>query len=325
MRIAIIGASGLVGREFLKIIRQRNFPADDLVLYATSRSAGMQIEFCGKTLTIIELSEGSLRGVDLALFSAGAGTAKVWAPKFAQLGALVVDNSSAFRMNEDVPLVVPEVNPEAVKLHSGIIANPNCSTIGMVAALHPLHKAFGLKSIVVTSFQSVSGGGRKSLNEMLEQTKDPNVKPSAFPRKIAFNAIPQIGDFLPSGETSEERKFREEARKIMAIPHLEVVPCAVRVPVEVGHSLSIFAQFEKSFDLEAAKTVVENRPGLILSQKDEDYPTPLQIAGRDEVFIGRMRIPQGFANALNMWVVSDNVRKGAALNAIQIAELAFNL
>ena len=318
----MVGASGLVGEKFLQTLERRNFPVGDLVLYSTWRSAGRKMSFRDKEYTVVELNDHSLRNFDLALFSAGSAVARQWAGKFVQQGALVVDNSSAFRKEEDIPLIVPEVNGDAVKKHRGIIANPNCSTIGLVMALYPLHQIFRLKSIIVASFQSVSGAGRRARNELREQLSGGSAEPEIFPRQIGGNVIPQIGDFLSGGETFEEEKFRSESRKIMGLADLEVAATAVRVPVEVGHSLSVHAEFALTPHLDSAIERLEQSPGLILLKNPQDFPTPRQIAGRDEVFIGRLRQTPGFPNGLDLWLCCDNLLKGAALNAVQIAELA---
>jgi len=319
---AVVGAGGLVGEKFLEVLERRNFPVGELTLYSTMRSAGQQRIFRGEVYTIVELSDKSIKKFNLVLFSAGAAAAKLWAGKFAETRAVVVDNSSAFRQEEAIPLVVPEINGELLYNYRGIIANPNCSTIGMVAALFPLHKLFRLKSVIVTSYQSVSGAGRRALEEYRSQIRNDAAAVEVFTRRIGGNVIPQIGDFLASGESVEEGKFRDESRKIMGIPDLEVVPTAVRVPVEMGHSLALHAEFYNKPDLPAAREALSHCPGLVFKAKPEDFPTPREIAGSDEVFAGRLRQTEGFPYSLDLWVCSDNLLKGAALNAVQIAEKA---
>lgn len=321
VKVAVIGATGLVGDVFLKILAERGFPVTELYLYSSNRSAGVNLIFRDSEYRVMELCRRNLKPVDLALFSAGAATAREWAGIFAETGALVVDNSSAFRRDAQIPLIVPEVNAEAAFKHRGIIANPNCSTIGMVTVLQPLHAEFGLKSVIVTSFQSVSGAGRLALDEYRAQISGQSGETRVFSRKIAGNVIPQIGDFDDEGSTSEETKFSEESQKIMNIPDLTVTATAVRVPVETGHSLSVTASFANIPDLPTARQVLANSPGIRYLSIPDEYPTPLDCVGRDDVYIGRLRSIPGFAKALSLWIVSDNLRKGAALNAIQIAEL----
>ena len=322
-RVAIVGATGLVGRMFLKVMEERNFPAQEIIPYASEKSAGESVSFKGKRWTVVKLEETEIRECDLALFSAGRENALKWAPKFAEKGALVVDNSSAFRGEEDIQLIVPEVNPEDINKHRGIIANPNCSTIGLVVALYPLHRKFGLKSVVVTSFQSVSGGGQEPLAELEREMAGEGFNPAVFyGRRIAGNCLPQIGDFLESGETVEESKFRYESRKMMHIPGLEVTATAVRAPIKVGHSLSVHARFGSAVDIEEARAILDKAAGVKLFAADSAYPTALDAAGGDLVLVGRVRKAEGFDNTLNLWVVLDNLRKGAATNAVQIAEMA---
>lgn len=322
MKVAIVGAAGLVGEMFLRVMEERGFPASDIIPYGTSHSAGKMVSFGDQIYQIKDLGRSGVEECGLALFSAGAEASKAWAPKFRDKGALVVDNSSAFRNDPEVPLVVPEVNPEAVHNHRGLIANPNCSTIGMVTALYPLHRRFGLSGVVVTSFQSVSGAGRRAVMELEEQNSRASAPAAIFPRKIAGNCIPQIGGFFSDGETSEERKFRDEGRKIMGIPNLKVSATAVRAPITVGHSLSIHAWFETDVCAENAVDALSQAPGLQVFPSPEDYPTPADAAGQDAVLVGRIRNPEGFENSLNLWIALDNTRKGAATNAVQIAEIA---
>lgn len=321
MKVAVIGVTGLVGREFLRILAERDFPVTELFLYSSVRSSGSVIKFRDAEVKVRELNHHNFRRADLALFSAGAAAARKWAEPFAESGALVIDNSSAFRNDQDIPLVVPEVNPERAFKHRGIIANPNCSTIVMVTALQPLNLAFNLESVVVTSFQSVSGAGRLAVKEYTSQLSDPSHEHNIFPRTIGGNVIPHIGDFDIGGVSIEEQKFLHETRKIMELPDLKVSATAVRVPVETGHSLSIYASFKNEIKISRAQKILAASQGIRFLPKNEQYPTPLEVTGKDDVYIGRLRTAEGFPNAVNMWVVSDNLRKGAALNAIQIAEL----
>lgn len=322
MNVSIVGATGLVGDMFLRTLEERDYPVSTILPYATEKSAGVKVHFKGKNYTVKRLQGGNIKKCELAFFSGGAKTAKRWAGAFRDAGALVVDNSSAFRGDNDVPLVVPEVNPDSVRDHHGIISNPNCSTIGMVVALNPLHRAFSLKSVIVTSFQSVSGAGRDAVMELERQQSDNHALPQVFPRRIAGNCLPQIGEFLHSGETVEERKFRDESRKIMNLPELEVCATAVRVPVTVGHSLSIHARFSRPVNEDEALELLASAPGIRLFSSPDEYPTPLEVAGMDLTLVGRVRSVPGFDRSLNLWVVVDNLRKGAATNAVQIAEIA---
>ena len=322
MKAAIVGATGIVGEMFLKVLEERDFPVEAIHPYASSRSAGGEVYFKGERFKVRGLSAQNIEACDLALFSAGSEAALQWALKFVAEGALVVDNSSAFRANPDVPLVAPEVNPEKIITHKGIIANPNCSSIGLVVSVYPLHHRFRLKSMIVTSFQSVSGAGREAMEELEAQLIDPSFPPLVFPGTIAGNCIPQIGDFLADGETAEERKFRDESRKIMGIPELNISATAVRVPVKIGHSLAVFAQFENPVSPEKAMDILRNAPGVKVFMRKEDYNTSIEAAGSDFVFVSRVRQAPGFENSLNLWITLDNLRKGAATNAIRIAEMA---
>jgi aspartate-semialdehyde dehydrogenase len=330
MRIAIVGATGAVGRAFIDCLEGRRFPADEVLLFATAASEGKVLHVGGKPRRIVGLTPDRVPKVDLALFSAGSGVSREYAPRFAEKGALVVDNSSAWRMEPGIPLVVPEVNPEAAKAHKGIIANPNCSTIQMVVALKPLHDAAGLKRVVVSTYQAVSGAGGRAVeeldNEVHAQVLRTDIVRSRglFPRPIAFNAIPQIPQkdaFLPDGSTVEERKMVEETRKILGLPALAVAATCVRVPVRNAHSESVNVETERPLPLAEALAALRKAPGVALREKPEEFPTPAEASGRDEVFVGRVRVDAGVPHGLQMWVVADNLRKGAALNAVQIAEL----
>jgi len=320
--LAIVGATGMVGQTMLQVIKERKLPFENLYLFASARSAGKKIAFEGKTLTIEELTPNSFdRGIDIALFSAGGGTSKEYAPIAAKKGCVVIDNSSAWRMDPDVPLVVPEVNPDDIKKHRGIISNPNCSTIQAVVALNPLHKAFGIKRVIYTTFQSVSGAGNKGRDE-LERTARGGA-PQNWPYPIADNCIPHIDSFGDDGYTFEEVKMIKETQKIMNAPDMLITATAVRVPVSVGHSESINITFKNPFEAADVLRILEEAPGIVVQDDPANkvYPTPKEAAGTDPVYVGRIRRDFSADNSLNMWVVADNVRKGAATNAVQIAEV----
>jgi len=327
--VAVVGATGAVGQTMLSILEQRKFPIRTLHVLASERSAGEQIEFDGKKITVADLATFNPAGVDFALFSAGGSISKQYAPKFAEAGAIVIDNSSAFRMDDDVPLVVSEVNPEALdSIPRGIVANPNCSTMQMLVALAPIHRAVGISRINVATYQSVSGAGRSALEELARQTanilsfKDPD--PQRFPLQIAFNLIPHIDDFMENGYTKEEMKLVWETQKILNDPTIKVNPTAVRVPVFYGHSEAVHIETRAKITAEDARALLENAPGVVVvdDRMAQGYPTPVTHAsGTDAVYVGRIREDVSMENGLNLWVVSDNIRKGAALNAVQIAEL----
>ena len=329
--VAIVGATGAVGREMLDCLDERNFPISELTLLASSRSAGKQIPFRGNLVEVKELTHDSFAGVDIALFSASGGLSLEYAPSAAAAGAVVIDNSSAFRMDEDVPLVVPEVNPEAIADRpKGIIANPNCTTIISLMALSPLHKLYGLRSIIASSYQAVSGSGAQGIIELDEQIKVlgaggevTNDMKNVYPHQIASNVIPQVDAFTENGYTKEELKMLNESRKILSLPELRVTCTCVRVPVHRSHSVSITAQFERPVDIEEARAVYANSPGVKSKDDPENaiYPVPLDTTKKDDCLVGRIRKDMVFDNALALWVVGDQVRKGAALNAVQIAEL----
>lgn len=325
--IAIVGATGAVGAEMLQCLEQRDFPVSSLRLLASARSAGQRRTFRGEEVEIEELTEDSFGGVDIALFSAGASISRGFAPFAVAAGAAVVDNSSAFRMQADVPLVVPEVNAQAVTRHQGIIANPNCTTIVSLMALAPLHKAFGVKRVFASSYQAVSGSGAGGIRELERQVAalaaggEPEV--SVYPRQIAFNVLPQVDAFTDNGYTKEEMKFVNESRKILNLPDLKASVTCVRVPVYRSHSVAISAEFDRLVDLAEARRVIDAAPGVDMRDDPAEgvYPTPLDVTGRDECLVGRLRRDLVFDNGLTFWVVGDQVRKGAALNAVQIAEL----
>jgi aspartate-semialdehyde dehydrogenase len=326
--VAIVGATGAVGVEMLLCLEQRNFPLGKLKLLASARSAGKRVKFRGEDVVIEELTHDSFKGVDIALFSAGGGISKEFGPSAAAAGAVVIDNSSAFRMDADVPLVVPEINPEAAKNHpKNIIANPNCTTIISLMALAPLHEKFGLKSVIASSYQAVSGSGAQGIIELEEQVKaiatGQPFEPKVYPRQIAFNVIPQVDVFTDNGYTKEELKMLHEGRKIMGLENLKVSCTCVRVPVYRSHSVSITAEFEKPVDVEAARAAYAGKPGVQLKDDPANkvFPVPLDTTGKDDCLVGRIRKNIVLENALDLWVVGDQVRKGAALNAVQIAEI----
>jgi len=323
--VAVVGATGMVGGKFLEVLTERQLPVDNYYLFASAKSAGKKIDFMGKEHTVIELTKEnviSLKGkVDFALFSAGAGVSKEFAPIFAEMGAIVVDNSSQWRMHDDVPLVVPEVNPEDVKWNHGIIANPNCSTIQAVVALKPLYDKFGIKRIVYSTYQAVSGAGVAGYNDLKDGIN--GAAPKKFPRPIAFNMLPHIDVFMEDGYTKEEWKMIVETRKILHDESLRVTATTVRVPVFYGHSESINVEFCKKCEKQDVVNALENFPGIVVMDdvKNNVYPTPLDAENHDEVFVGRIRMDESVDSGANLWVVADNIRKGAATNAVQIVEL----
>lgn len=326
--VAIVGATGAVGVEMLLCLEQRNFPLGKLKLLASARSAGKLMTFRGEQLVVEELTHDSFVGVDIALFSAGGSISKEFGPSAAAAGAVVIDNSSAFRMDADVPLVVPEINPVAAKNRPrNIIANPNCTTIISLMALAPLHQQFGLKSIIASTYQAVSGSGAQGIAELEEQmmalANDQPFTPRVYPRQIAFNVIPQVDAFTESGYTKEELKMLNEGRKIMNLPDLLVSCTCVRVPVMRSHSVSITAQFDQPVDVALARQAYAGKLGvqLVDDPAKMQFPVPLDTTGKDDCLVGRIRKNTVFDNALDLWVVGDQVRKGAALNAVQIAEI----
>ena len=330
--VAILGATGAVGQEFLNLIEERNFPFAELKMLASKRSAGKKIQFMGKEYTVEEATEDSFKGVDIALFAGGAAS-KTFAPAAVKAGAVVIDNSSAFRMDPEVPLVVPEVNPEAIANHKGIIANPNCSTIIMVMALKPLYNVSKIKRVVVSTYQAVSGGGKEAMAELEEQVKAinegrpvvANILPGASLAKhyqIAFNLIPQIDVFKDNLYTKEEMKMIDETKKIMSDDSMRITATTVRVPVYRSHAESVNVEFEDEISVEKAREVLAAFPGVTLTDNPDEqiYPMPLETSGKDDVEVGRIRKDYSTDNALNFWVCGDQIRKGAALNALQIAE-----
>ncbi len=325
--VAIVGATGAVGEEMRLCLEQRNFPVGKLTLLASARSAGKQVPFRGENVTVQELTHDSFAGVDIALFSAGGGISKEFGPSAAAAGAIVIDNSSAFRMDPEVPLVVPEINAAAAKNPPrGIIANPNCTTIISLMALAPLHEAFGLEAIIASSYQAVSGSGAQGIVELEEQVKaiaaGQTVTPKVYPRQIAFNVIPQVDVFTDNGYTKEELKMLNEGRKILGHPELKVSCTCVRVPVYRSHSVSITAVFSRPVEPDEARAAFTGKPGVkvVDDPASNVFPVPLDTTGKDDCLVGRIRKNLVLDNALDLWVVGDQVRKGAALNAVQIAE-----
>ncbi len=325
--VAVVGATGAVGGQMIEVLEERKFPVATLVPLASARSAGGTVSFRGQEVTIQELKHRSFDGVDIALFSAGSEISKEFAPAAAKAGTVVIDNSSAWRMAAEVPLVVPEVNAQDIGWHRGIIANPNCSTIQMVVALQPLHEQFRIRRIVVTTFQSVSGTGKEAMDELMEESRAllsfQEAKPKVYPYRIAFNCLPHIDEFLPTGYTKEEMKMVHETKKIMGDDTMAITATTVRVPVYIGHSESVNIETERKATANEARAVLSTAPGVIVYDDPARalYPMPLEVVGTDDVYVGRIREDDSVGNGLNLWVVADNLRKGAALNAVQIAEL----
>lgn len=320
--LAIVGATGLVGSTFLKVLEERNFPFENLYMMASAKSAGTTLTFKGKEYLVEELNEHSFdKPIDIALFSAGGAASEKYAPIAAAHGTIVVDNSSAWRMDDSVPLVVPEVNAKDILWNKGIIANPNCSTIQAVVPLKPLHDKYIIKRIVYSTYQAVSGSGLKGINDLKEGLAG-NSKPTAYPHPIANNCLPQIDVFLENGYTKEEMKMIKETHKILGDDSIKVTATTVRVPVFDCHSESINVEFEKPFEIEEIKELLASSPGIVLQDDPANsvYPLAINAAGKDEVFVGRVRRDFSVENGINMWVVADNIRKGAATNAVQIAE-----
>ena len=329
MRVAVVGATGAVGSTMLGIMRERAFPADEVVPFASERSAGRTIDWGDRDLTVVALSDESIQGFDLALFSAGSGISEEWGPKFAAAGATVVDNSSYWRMQEDVPLVVAEVNPEDLASHKGIVANPNCSTMQMVVALKPILDAVGIERLVVSTYQAVSGTGQRAVEELHDQTRAvleaTDVPPAQiYPHQIAFNAIPQVESFKDGDDyTTEERKMMAETRKILGRDDIAISATCVRIPVYTGHSEAVNVQTREPLSPERCRELLAGAPGVQVLDDPGDaiYPLAIDVAGNDDVLVGRIRRDPSHDHCLNLWVVGDNLRKGAALNAVQLAEL----
>lgn len=321
VNLAIVGATGMVGMTILEVLEERKLPIENIFFFSSSRSAGKKIVFEGKEYIVEELTETSFdRGIDVALFSAGGGISKKFAPIAASKGCVVIDNSSTWRMEPDIPLIVPEVNPQDIKNHKGIIANPNCSTIQAVVALKPLHDNYTIKRVVYSTYQAVSGAGMQGYQDLEEGLK--GEAPKKFPHPIANNCLPHIDDFLPNGYTKEETKMINETRKILGAPNMRITATTVRVPVFNSHSESVNVEFEKQFDLDELKETLRKAPGLIIQDDPENniYPLALSASGKDETFVGRIRRDESVDSGINMWIVADNIRKGAATNTVQIAE-----
>lgn len=330
-RIAVVGATGNVGREVLSILAERGFPADEVVALASRRSQGTEVSFGDRILKVKSLDNHDFNKSDIAIMSAGGSLSQAWAPKIGATGCVVIDNSSAFRYDPDVPLIVPEVNADAIEgfRKKNIVANPNCSTAQLVVAMKPLHDRAKIKRVVISTYQSVSGAGKEAMEELFNQTRavfvaDP-IEPGKFTKRIAFNCIPHIDDFMDSGETKEEWKITAETKKMLD-PKIKVTATAVRVPVFVSHSEAVNLEFENEISAEEARNILREAPGCLVVDKREDggYVTPYEAAGEDATFISRIREDPTVDYGLNMWIVSDNLRKGAALNTVQIAELLVN-
>lgn len=323
--IAIVGATGMVGRTFLKVLEERDFPIENLYLFSSKRSAGSKIEFCGKEYVVEELDEDSFKkDIDIALFSAGGSISKMYAPIARDNGVIVVDNSSAWRKDKDIPLVVPEVNPKDLDWNNGIIANPNCSTIQSVVPLKVLHDAFKIKRVVYSTYQAVSGSGVAGIEDLengIEGGENKN-----YPHQIAYNCLPHIDVFMDNGYTKEEIKMIEETKKILNDQDIRVTATTVRVPVKYGHSVSVNLEFEKRFEISEVNELLKNAEGIVVTDDvaNNIYPMAIDVEGKDEVYVGRIRRDYSLDNGINLWVVADNIRKGAATNTVQIAELLLN-
>ncbi len=321
MKVAVIGATGLVGTKMLQVLNERNFPVTELIPVASERSIGKLVEFKGRSYPVVSMETAIQMKPQVALFSAGGSTSLKWAPKFAEVGTFVIDNSSAWRMEPQIPLVVPEVNENVLTPDAKIIANPNCSTIQMVVALEPLHKKFNLKRVIVSTYQSVTGTGQKAVEQLMNERKGIEGE-TVYPYPIDLNVLPHIDVFQDNGYTKEEMKMILETRKIMNLPDLKITATTVRIPTMGGHSESINAEFESPISLNEVFSTLENAPGIIIQDNPQEkiYPMPLTAHDKDAVFVGRLRLDESHSNTINMWVVSDNLRKGAATNAVQIAE-----
>jgi aspartate-semialdehyde dehydrogenase len=322
MKIAVVGATGLVGTKILEVLTERNFNVTELIPVASEKSVGKELEFKGKKYKVHSMQQAIDAKPEIALFSAGGGTSLEWADKFAAVGTTVIDNSSAWRMDPTKKLVVPEVNANVLQKTDKIIANPNCSTIQMVVVLKPLHEKYKIKRIVVSTYQSVTGTGVKAVNQLMNERKSGKSDEMAYKYQIDLNAIPQIDVFMDNGYTKEEMKMVNETQKIMGDDSIKVTATTVRIPVMGGHSESVNIEFEKDFDVNEVISLLKNTPGIILQDdiKNQVYPMPMNAHNKDEVFVGRIRRDESQANTLNMWIVADNLRKGAATNAVQIAE-----
>ncbi len=321
MKLAIVGATGLVGQEILKVIEERNVPFDELLMVASERSVGKKITFKGKSYSVISMADAVNQKPDIALFSAGGGTSLEWAPKFAEAGTLVVDNSSAWRMDPAKKLIVPEINGHVLRIDDRIIANPNCSTIQMVLALAPLHEKYGIKRIVVSTYQSVTGTGKDAVDQMMNEREGKKAE-MVYPYKIDLNVLPHIDVFQDNGYTKEEMKMVNETKKILMDDEVNVTATCVRIPTIGGHSEAVNIEFKKDYELKDIFELLAKTPGIVVEDdpKNNIYPMPINAHGKDEVFVGRIRRDETQKNTINMWIVADNLRKGAATNAVQIAE-----
>ena len=321
MKLAVVGATGLVGQEILKVLEERSFPFDDLYLVASAKSVGQSMTFKGKEYKIKSMEDTVKLAPDVAIFSAGGGTSLEWAPKFAEAGTIVIDNSSAWRMDPTKKLIVPEINGHELTIDDRIIANPNCSTIQMVLVLAPLHVKYRLKRIVVSTYQSVTGTGKDAVQQMMDERKGIN-GPKVYPHPIDMNALPHIDSFLDNGYTKEEMKMVNETRKILGDQKIGVTSTTVRIPSIGGHSEAVNVEFYEDFNISEVRSTLASTPGVIVQDdpKNNIYPMPINSKGRDEVFVGRIRRDDSQPNTLNLWIVADNLRKGAATNAVQIAE-----
>ncbi len=322
MKVAVVGATGLVGTKMLQVLAERNFPVTELVPVASERSVGKEVEFKGKKYKVVSMADGIAAKPAVALFSAGGGTSTEWAPQFAAAGITVVDNSSAWRMDPSKPLIVPEINADILTTNDKIIANPNCSTIQMVVALQPLHKAYKIKRVVVSTYQSVTGTGVKAVDQLMGERNNASEYPMAYKYPIDLNVIPQIDVFTDNGYTKEEMKMVNETKKIMRDDNIKVTATTVRIPVMGGHSESVNVEFENEFELAEVRNLLESAPGVVVVDDlaNQQYPMPMDAHEKDEVFVGRIRRDETQPKTLNMWIVSDNLRKGAATNAVQVAE-----
>ena len=322
MKIAVVGATGLVGSKMLQVLDEQNVEIDELIIAASERSVGKEIVFRGKTHHVISVEDAIETCPDIAIFSAGATASKQYAPQFAKKGTYVIDNSSAWRMDDNVPLVVPEINADTITRETHIIANPNCSTIQMVMALAPLHKIFDIKRLVIATYQSVSGSGLKGINQLDKEEKSETPEKCAYPHQIYRNVLPHGGDFCKNGYTTEEEKLVNETHKILRAPQIGITATVCRVPVTGGHSEAINVEFNKPFELDEVRSLLSGFPGIIVQDEPANnlYPMAITAYDRDEVFVGRIRRDFSVANGLNFWIVSDNIRKGAATNAVQIAQ-----
>ncbi len=320
--VAIVGATGLVGRKMLQVLEERNFIVKNLTLLASEKSVGVELKFNGEVFKVERLSPEKFKGIDIAFFSAGAEVSREFAPEAVRRNCVVIDNSSEFRLNKEVPLVVPEVNGEKIFEHKGIIANPNCSTIQLVVVLKPLHDKFKIKRVVVSTYQAVTGAGKRGVDQLMAELKGEEVLKPKFPHKIAFNCIPHIDVFYDDGYSKEEHKIMKETKKIMGDETIKITATCVRVPVIGGHSEYVNIEFEKDFEVEDVRKILSNSPGIILQDKPfkNFYPMPIVSYERDEVFVGRIRRDFSVVSGLNLWIVADNLRKGAATNAVQIAQ-----